>query len=498
MKKKERMSMEKKRKWMNAMALLLTAVMVLAGCGTQEQGQDGQVSGDEITVTFYDADGTTVLKTEQIAKGGTAEPFTPDKEGYEFKGWYGTPQMQHEFDFSQPLNEDTPIFGGFVQFQEDTREFVILGNGNSPLMLVSSWGANINEEHKMAKDQKTNEYTITLDLYEGDEFQIAINSSWHHQRGYGYLDTISQDGTDYFINSGGVGEVSVKKANIKVAVSGNYTITLTTYPVDDIYETDNDYYTEESKDNFNMNPYDTITWTYNGEPVQEAEEMQANYYIKGAGITKWQDIYTERTGFMVDSGIHTLTIALKEGEEFLFTSLMTSGSDMYVGNEYIRYNNLDEAGGELFDASESYNMIARADGVYTFTYDPESTVLAAVCDTGKFLPEYEYYMKGSFGDTNWGTEGNADYRLAETQPGSYGYVLEGLAVEAGDEMGLQSMEDGERILFINCYSMAAAADDNANGDFEPHSNGYGNIVAKESGEYTVEYDAYTGILIFRK
>lgn len=494
------MRMGKKRKWMNVMALLLTAVLLLAGCGTQgqEQGQDGSASGEEITVTFYDADGTTILKTEQVAKGGTAEPFTPEKEGFEFKGWYGTPQMQHEFDFSQPLNADTPIFGGFVQFQEDTREFAIVGNGNSPLMLVSSWGANISEEHKMVKDPNANAYTITLDLYEGDEFQIAINSSWHHQRGYGYLDTISQDGKDYFINSGGIGEVSAKKSNIKVAVSGNYTITLTTYPADDIFETDNEYYTEESKDSFNMNPYDTITWTYNGEPVQEAEEMQANYYIKGAGITKWQDIYTEHTGFTAEGSIHTLTIALKEGEEFLFTSLMTSGSDSYVGNEYIRYNNLDEAGGELFDASGSYNFITKADGIYTFTYDQEANLLTAECDTGQFLPDYAYYMKGSFGDTNWGTEGNADYSLAETQSGSYVYVLEGLAVEAGDEMGLQSMNGEERVLFINYYSMAAAADDNANGDFEPHSNGYGNIVAKESGEYTVEYDAYTGILIFRK
>ena len=49
-----------------------------------------------------------------------------------------------------------------------------------------------------------------------------------------------------------------------MAVSGNYTFTLTTYPGEDVYDTEDSYYTEETKENFNMNPYDTITWTYNG------------------------------------------------------------------------------------------------------------------------------------------------------------------------------------------------------------------------------------------
>ncbi len=49
-----------------------------------------------------------------------------------------------------------------------------------------------------------------------------------------------------------------------VAVAGNYTFTLTTYPGEDEYETDDANYTEENKENFNINPYDVITWTYNG------------------------------------------------------------------------------------------------------------------------------------------------------------------------------------------------------------------------------------------
>lgn len=491
--------MGKKKLWITFTALFMTIAMMLAGCGGKGgEGAEGGKASDKVTVTFYDSDGTTVLKEEQVDSGGTAASYEPEKEGYDFMGWFGTPQMQHPFDFTQPLTADTSIFGGFVQLQEDTREFAIVGNGTSPLMLSSNWGKTINEEHKMTKESGSNTYTITLDLYEGDEFQFAINTSWHNQRGYGYLDTISQDGTEYFVNSGGLGDTSVKRSNIKVAVTGNYTFTLTTYPADDTYETDNANYTEENKEGFNISPYDKITWTYNGEAQEAAGEMQVNYYIKGAGITNWQDVYTSRTGFTAEGDVHTLTVALREGEEFLMTSTITVNGETSTGTEYVRFSNLDEEGAALFDKTDSYNMVAKADGLYTFTYHAADGVLSAVCDPEQFLPEYEYYAKGSFGGTEWGTEGNADYQLVETEKGSFVYVLEALAVEAGDEIGVQSMLDGERMEFINFTSMAAASDTNANGDFEAHSNGYNNIVAKESGTYAVTYDAYTGSLTFTK
>lgn len=38
------------------------------------------------TITFYDSDGTTVLKTESLAYGATPS-YTPEKSGYSFDGW---------------------------------------------------------------------------------------------------------------------------------------------------------------------------------------------------------------------------------------------------------------------------------------------------------------------------------------------------------------------------------------------------------------------------
>ena len=260
----------KKRKMMGLLATAMIFATVLTGCGgsastsgedkgtqasTQvetEAAQDvsSEAEAANYVVTFYDSDGTTVLKTEEVESGACVTEYTPEKEGYIFAGWFATPQMSHVFDFATEITADTSVFAGFVSYVEDTRSFAIVGSGSSAVLMESNWGKVIGDAQTMTKEENdsANIYTITLDLNEGDEFQFAINTSWHAQRGYGYLDTISKDGTDYFKNSGSLGEASTKRSNIKCAVAGNYTFTLTTYPGEDIYETENASYTEENKE----------------------------------------------------------------------------------------------------------------------------------------------------------------------------------------------------------------------------------------------------------
>ncbi len=348
--------------------------------GTEQSGSDGQDQENPQTashkVTFYDADGTTVLSEEEVADGASPTEYTPEKDGQVFMGWFATPSMAHEFDFSQPVTEDTSVFAGFMENKEDTRTFAILGSGKSPLLAVSSWGKVINEEHYMTKADGENVYTITIDLCEGDEFQFAIDTAWSNQRGGGYLETTDADGETYFSVSGGLSD-STKKANIKCLKDGNYTFTLTTYPGADVYDTANSYYTEETKENHNSNPYDRITFTYNGEIQGEMSQLTTTYYIKGATVTEWQDKYDDQYKFTEENGIHTLVIDLEEGDEFLMTTLVTAeDGTSSVGNEYVRYSNItDEASLTFVDGTESYNIVAKAAGTYTFTYDPASTQL---------------------------------------------------------------------------------------------------------------------------
>lgn len=369
--------MEKKKVSMLLVTLLLCA-MTLFGCGDAKEtsGNDGTGSmplessdagaEDTLTVTFYDTDGTTVLSTQELKSGELATEYTPEKDNQIFMGWFGTPSLAHAFDFTQPITADTSVFAGFMESVEDTRTYAIVGNGKSPLLAASGWGKTINEEHYLEKSADANVYTITLDLCEDDEFQFAIDTSWSNQRGGGYMETTDFDGTSYFSVSGGLSD-NTQKANIKCLVSGNYTLTLTTYPGADVVESET----------YSSNPYDSITFTYNGEMQGEAAELTVSYYIKGAIITGWEDKYDEQYAFTEENGVHTLTIDLEEGDEFLFTTLATDANgNSSVGNEYVRYSNItDETSLSYVDGTESYNIIAKQAGTYTFTYNPETTEL---------------------------------------------------------------------------------------------------------------------------
>lgn len=374
--------------------LVLAAVLALSigmtGCGKQggngesatQKTENGESKEDTFTVTFYDSDGKTELKTKEVKSGDCVEEYVPDKEG--FVGWFATPQMSHRFDFSAPITGDTSVFGGFVTYVNDTREFYIVGSGSNPVLMESNWGKVVGDAQKLTKEDNSeaNIYTITLDLNEGDEFQFAINSSWHNQRGYGYLNSISQDGTEYFANSGTLGDASSKRANIKCAVTGNYTFTLTTYPGEDQYETDSASYSEDNKECFNVNNYDSITWIYNGESTSGNVEMQTDYYIKGAKITGWEDVYSDETKFVEENGIYMLTVDLEEGDEFMFTSMVTSGNTSGVGTEYIRYTNIESDDSKSLSyvtGMENANLVANQSGTYIFTYDPSAKVLTVSC-----------------------------------------------------------------------------------------------------------------------
>lgn len=385
--------MKKKCMALLTVVSVMTAASMFAGCGESTAQGEAQTTemaaesetAEEHVVTFYDSDGTTVLTTENVTDGACATEYIPEKEGYIFAGWFATPQMSHEFDFGAPVTEDVSVFAGFVSYVEDTREYAIVGSGTSPVLLESSWGAFIGDAQKMEKleSDTENTYVITLDLNAGDEFQFAINTSWNAQRGYGYLDTISLDGTDYFQNSGSLGEASTKRSNIKCAVAGNYTFTLTTYPGEDEYETENANYSEENKEAFNINPYDKITWTYNGAASASADDMQVDYYIKGAVVTGWEDVYSDETRFVEENGVYTLSVALTKGDEFMFTSTVTAGDTSSVGTEYIRYSNIaadDTESLSYVTEGGGSNLIAAEEGTYVFTYDPSAKVLTVTVE----------------------------------------------------------------------------------------------------------------------
>lgn len=469
----------KKTKWISLLLVAAMAISLFAGCAKEEK---------KFSVEYMDGD--TVLKTEEVVEGGTVAGWIPEKEGQTFVGWFATPTMSVAFDFSKPITENTKVFAGFSAYAEDTRTWAIVGSGKGDLLLSSNWGKVISDAHILEKTGD-NEYSITIDLYAGDEFQFAINTSWHHKRGFGYLETATDaSGSEVFSGSGGIGETAAKGQNIKVAMDGNYTITLHTHPGDDYYDENNANYSEANKEVFNLSDFDKITWVRNGDPAELSSSI-TNYYIKGANITLWADLYNEATGFAKVGDTHTLTIYLREGEEFVFTSLVTENGASSVGSEYIKFENLDDAGKALFTGSG--NIVASKGGTYTFTYNETTKVLSAALDSEDPMQACDFYIDGNFDGHSWNdTYYNPDCKF--TALGDDLYELQNVTLNEGAEFIIQSFEkDATEGGKLAAYNFKYYRGDDSFVAASPENSNYNLKVAK-AGVYNIVYNAYAKVI----
>ena len=449
------------------------------------------------TVTYYD--GTTVLKTEEVEEGGYATDWEPEaKEGMEFSDWYVDAGLNRVFDFEgEAITADKSLYAGYVAVgTDDTRTWAIVGSGQGDILSSSAWGTVITDVHALEKTEGENEFTITLDLYEDDQFQFATDTSWMNQRGFGYIPladrTMTVDGEEVtpFSGGGGIGETADKQSNIIVDYPGNYTFTLTTYP-------DEDYYDDNVNNGLvSISNFDTITYEYN-RPAAELSSTVTEFYIKGQDITQWGDMYNPATQMTRVGSTYTLTVYLKAGDQVMFTSLNVDREtgESTVGTTYINVTNLDEESASLFTAAGN-NMTVNTSGEYTFTYDADSKTLSAALDEDATLVEADYYLDGSFGGLSWNQSFyDPDYKFAAA--GNDVYTLDGIELAAGDEIVIQSFtqgateESGEKLAAYNFryYRGTDGAFEAADAD----NNNY-NIAVVTAGTYNIEFDAYAKII----
>ncbi len=493
--------MKKTIKWVGLFVLAIVCMFsftMLTAC------DDKTPQPKEFTVTFYD--GSQVLDTQTVKEGEKAQEWEPTKKDYNFVDWYATPNFAHLFDFNAPITENKSAFAQWTSSKQsvDTREYYIVGSGTSPILMSSNWGKVFDQTTKMTKAADKNEYTYTLDLQVGDLFQFAINESWHHQRGVGYLTTTKlSDGTVAFSGASTIGDNSSYRLNIKCEYAGNYTFTLTTHPDDDTYETNNASYTEANKESFNINSLDTITWVRNGD-VKAPVNVVTDYYIKGSGITNWKDMYNASTKMVNENGVYTLSTYLKENEEFLFTSLNTVGTEVSTGTEYLRASNLDEASKAFVDQKPSLNMVAKASGLYTFTYTKSTQKLSVTFDASKTPVATDYYIDGTFaeGVADWsGYCFNSAYKLAEKEVGSSIYEIKNVALKADSQIIIQAFKAGstERGEWgtdgyngLGSYNYTYLY--NGGTAFSAVGDGNNNIKVLKAGSYDITFDSYAKII----
>ena len=481
----------KKLKWIVMALVLVLGMAAFAACKQDEP------ETPVFTVTYYD--GTTVLKTEEVEEGSHATYWEPEaKEGMEFSDWYVDAGLNRVFDFEgEAITADRNLYAGYVAVgTDDTRTWAIVGSGQGDILSSSAWGTVITDVHALEKTEGENEFTITLDLYEDDQFQFATDTSWMNQRGFGYIPladrTMTVDGEEVapFSGGGGIGETADKQSNIIVKYPGNYTFTLTTYPDEDYYD-DNVNNGQVSISNF-----DTITYEYNG-PAAELSSTVTEFYIKGQDITQWGDMYNPATQMTRVGSTYTLTVYLKAGDQVMFTSLNVDREtgESTVGTTYINVTNLDEESASLFTAAGN-NMTVNTSGEYTFTYDADSKTLNAALDEDATLVQADYYLDGSFGGLSWNQSFyDPDYKFAAA--GNDVYTLDGIELAAGDEIVIQSFtqgateESGEKLAAYNFryYRGTDGAFEAADAD----NNNY-NIAVVTAGTYNIEFDAYAKII----
>ena len=481
----------KKLKWIVMALVLVLGMAAFAACKPDEP------ETPVFTVTYYD--GTTVLKTEEVEEGGYATYWEPEaKESMEFSDWYVDAGLNRVFDFeTEAITADRNLYAGYVAIgTDDTRTWAIVGSGQGDILSSSAWGTVITDVHALEKTEGENEFTITLDLYEDDQFQFATDTSWMNQRGFGYIPladrTMTVDGEEVtpFSGGGGIGETADKQSNIIVEYPGNYTFTLTTYPDEDYYD-DNVNNGQVSISNF-----DTITYEYNG-PAAELSSTVTEFYIKGQDITQWGDMYNPATQMTRVGSTYTLTVYLKAGDQVMFTSLNVDREtgESTVGTTYINVTNLDEESASLFTAAGN-NMTVNTSGEYTFTYDADSKTLSAALDEDATPLQADYYLDGSFGGLSWNQSFyDPDYKFAAA--GNDVYTLDGIELAAGDEIVIQSFtqgateESGEKLAAYNFryYRGTDGAFEAADAD----NNNY-NIAVVTAGTYNIEFDAYAKII----
>ena len=230
--------MGKKNSMPKLLAGALVTIMLLGGLnGCGKENVEKQVK-NEITVTFMNQDES--LGTVKAVAGETLDKTS--YEGYEkldnaeFNGWFETPSFVEASKkdlLSDTFDKDTTLYGNFRNnsVAEDTRHWYIAGTSTKGVLQLNNWAGDLSDEEKLAFEltptgSNINEYAITLDLYEGDQFQIIPDWSWDGQKGYGKFTDIDETQME---NAGGLGG-SDDTSNVQVKLDGNYTITLTTNP----------------------------------------------------------------------------------------------------------------------------------------------------------------------------------------------------------------------------------------------------------------------------
>ena len=172
-----------------------------------------------------------------------------------------------------------------------------------------------------------------------------------------------------------------------------------------------------------------------------------------------------------------------------------------TGTEYLRASNLDSNSKTYLDQTPSYNMVAKANGYYTFTYVKDTGVLSATFEAGEMTPT-DYYLDGTFGSEDaWsGYCFNSKYKL-EKDAESNIYKIENIKMAQDSEFIIQAFKEGstergewgtESYNGLGSYNFTYLLNPGEN--FSAVSSTNKNIKVLKEAAYNVTFDPYTQII----
>lgn len=161
-----------KKKLTRALLACLLVLTVVLVCGCEKTPDPTEPS--KWKVTFFDTDGKTVLQEVEVADGETVTAPELSKEGYIIEGFYATPALMVEFDFTAAIEEDTAVFVAWQSSIVDERPWMLAGSlAGYP---DNAWGKAWPQDDYLLQplEGEFNTFYIDVNLYAGDAFKIAV------------------------------------------------------------------------------------------------------------------------------------------------------------------------------------------------------------------------------------------------------------------------------------------------------------------------------------
>lgn len=418
------------------LACLLTLTMVLA-CGCNNEPDPTEPSNWK--VTFYESDGTTVLTEVAVADGEAVTVHELTKDGYIIEGYYATPALMVEFDFAQPIKEDTSVFVAWQSSVVDERPWMLAGSlAGYP---DNAWGKIWPQDDYLLQplEGEFNTFYIDVNLYAGDAFKIAVIGE-----GYAWDNNNSIDAghlankTETAVLCSGENAFD-SGANIQVMEDGKYRLIL--------------------KTDAETLSLCKLSYERLGD-ADPKEEVEIVYDMKlWASFNDWAGQDMQRNG-----------------DDLIWwceADVPAEGGEFGVKNA---------ANGDWYSSEGNKKNIVLEEGHYMFFIELELVDGKPQLKGEIIAEEPAYYVVGTCGNAGWAADANAEntaYKMTE-QDGKYV-----LTVTFTEDEIVDWAEN--KVAFKVAYGCGGkVANENWFG-----AEGMGNITA-DPGTYTITFDPATG------